>query len=72
VQPFSLAGLPDGYVGQSASMEVGFAAAVEYRSLQTHAPTDLTLRQYVMLFRNLRALRMLCQLSRERPEGVLI
>src|SRR5664279_4026678 len=38
---------PDGYVGQSASMEVGFAAAVGVPIFSTHAPSDLTLRQYV-------------------------
>src|SRR5450759_2559536 len=38
---------PDGYVGQSASMEVGFAAAAGVPIFSTHAPSDLTLRQYV-------------------------
>src|ERR1035438_3372174 len=38
---------PDGYVGQSASMEVGFAAAIGVPIFSTHAPSDLTLRQYV-------------------------
>src|SRR5580704_19244726 len=38
---------PDGYVGQSASMEVGFAAAAGVPIFATHAPSDLTLRQYV-------------------------
>src|SRR5713101_2972035 len=38
---------PDGYVGQSASMEVGFAAAVGVPIFSTHAPSDLTLREYV-------------------------
>src|SRR5712692_4874871 len=38
---------PDGYVGQSASMEVGFAAAVGVPIFSTHLPSDLTLRQYV-------------------------
>jgi hypothetical protein len=38
---------PDGYVGQSASMEVGFAAAVDVPIFATSPPGDLTLRQYV-------------------------
>jgi hypothetical protein len=40
---------PDGYVGQSASMEIGFAAAMGVPVLGAYAPTDLTLRQYVTL-----------------------
>jgi hypothetical protein len=44
---------PDGYVGQSAAMEVGFAAAVGVPILATHAPADLTLRQYVTTVRTL-------------------
>src|ERR1700722_16313784 len=36
---------PDGYVGQSASMEIGFAAAVGVPIFSTYAPSDLTLRQ---------------------------
>src|ERR1700752_3168157 len=38
---------PDGYVGQSASREVGFAAAIGVPIFTTHAPGDLTLREYV-------------------------
>lgn len=38
---------PDGYVGQSASMEIGFAVARNIRVFSTAAPSDLTLRQYV-------------------------
>ena len=40
---------PDGYVGQSASMELGYAAAVGVPIIATQAPTDLTLRQYVRI-----------------------
>ena len=36
---------PDGYAGQSASMEVGFAAAARVPIFATHAPGDLTLRE---------------------------
>lgn len=38
---------PDGYVGQSASMEVGFAAAARVPIFATRSPLDLTLREYV-------------------------
>ncbi len=38
---------PDGYVGQSAAMELGFAAAHQIPVLAATLPTDLTLRQYV-------------------------
>jgi hypothetical protein len=38
---------PDGYVGQSASLELGYAIAVGTAVLSEHPPSDLTLRQYV-------------------------
>jgi hypothetical protein len=38
---------PDGYVGQSASLELGFAIARGIPIFSQHLPTDLTLRQYV-------------------------
>lgn len=38
---------PDGYVGQSASMELGYAVAHDVPVYSTSLPTDLTLRQYV-------------------------
>src|SRR5260370_104371 len=40
---------PDGYVGQSASMEVGFAAALCVPIFSTHAPSELTPRRYVVV-----------------------
>src|SRR5262245_60622996 len=65
---------PDGYVGQSASMEVGFAAAVGVPIFATHAPSDLTLRQYVTIVPTLaEAVRIAAASSRpRRPEGILI
>jgi hypothetical protein len=65
---------PDGYVGQSASMEVGFAAAVGVPIFATHAPCDLTLREYVTVVSTLsEALRRVEASPRPRhPEGVLI
>jgi hypothetical protein len=65
---------PDGYVGQSASMEVGFAAAAGVPIFSTHAPTDLTLREYVTVVPRLaEALRIVAAHSRpRRREGLLI
>jgi hypothetical protein len=65
---------PDGYVGQSASMEVGFAAAVRVPVFSTHTPNDLTLRQYATTVPTLAgAVRMLAANRRpSRKEGILI
>jgi hypothetical protein len=65
---------PDGYVGQSASMEVGFAAAVGVPIFATQAPSDLTLRQYVKIVPTLAAaLSMINSRPRQRPSaGILI
>ncbi|MGO9261477.1 MAG: hypothetical protein ACLQU1_35015 [Bryobacteraceae bacterium] len=65
---------PDGYVGQSASLEVGFAAAVGVPIFSTHAPSDLTLRQYVTTVPTLsEALSKAEASSRSRRrEGILI
>lgn len=38
---------PDGYVGQSAAMEIGFAVAAHVPVYSDGVPTDWTLRQYV-------------------------
>ncbi|MFZ3214012.1 MAG: hypothetical protein WA188_21090 [Terriglobales bacterium] len=65
---------PDGYVGQSASMEVGGAAMSGVPVFATRAPGDLTLREYVTVVPTLAdALRIVAASSRpRRPEGVLI
>ena len=65
---------PDGYVGQSASMEVGFAAAAGVPIYATHAPSDLTLREYVNVVPSLaEAIRIGKSIPRTRPsQGVLI
>ena len=65
---------PDGYVGQSASMEVGFAAAVGVPIYATHSPGDLTLREYVTILPALSdALHSAKVSSRSRHrEGILI
>jgi hypothetical protein len=65
---------PDGYVGQSASMEVGFAAAVGVPIFATHAPSDLTLHQYVKVVPTLGAAVSMVAASprRRHTEGILI
>lgn len=66
---------PDGYVGQSASMEVGFAAACGTLILCDHAPTDITLRNYVHCVADLRSAvamqRELAQTTRP-PKSLLL
>jgi hypothetical protein len=65
---------PDGYVGQSASMEIGYAAAVGVEIFATHTPADLTLRQYVKLVPSLDAAIAMSRpaSAQRRPEGILI
>jgi hypothetical protein len=65
---------PDGYVGQSASMEVGFAAAARVPIFATRPPSDLTLREYVTVVPTLsEAVRGAVASSRpKRAEGLLI
>jgi len=65
---------PDGYVGQSASMEIGFAAAARVPIFATNAPADLTLRQYVSVVPALaEVIRLLAMRSRPKcAEGILI
>ena len=46
---------PDGYIGQSASMEIGYAAGAGIPMFAVHAPTDLTLREYVTVVPNISA-----------------
>jgi hypothetical protein len=65
---------PDGYVGQSASMEIGYAAAVGVPIFATQAPSDLTLRQYVKIVPTLAAAvsKINSRPRESRPEGVLL
>ena len=65
---------PDGYVGSSASMELGYAAHAEIPIFGTNAPRDLTLREYVIVVPTLsEAIRQIeiSSVSRRR-EGILI
>jgi len=65
---------PDGYVGQSASMEIGYAVREGVPIYAAHAPTDLTLRQYVKVVPSLaEAMRMSSvEPQRRRIPGILI
>ena len=65
---------PDGYVGQSASMEIGFAAAVGVPILASRAPNDLTLRQYVQVVSSLGLASRTAAINRRqrRLPGILI
>jgi hypothetical protein len=65
---------PDGYVGQSASMELGFAAAIGIPVYATHIPSDLTLRQYVTIVSSLADAARLAENSprARKAEGLLI
>jgi hypothetical protein len=65
---------PDGYVGQSASMEVGFAAAAGVPIFATQAPGDLTLREYVTIVPTIAAAldRAEADSRQTRQEGILI
>jgi hypothetical protein len=65
---------PDGYVGQSASQEIGYAIAVKVPIFATRAPSDLTLQQYVEIVPTLAAaVEMIKSRHRQKPpEGILI
>jgi hypothetical protein len=65
---------PDGYVGQSASMEIGFAAGAGIPIFSTRLPADLTLREYVSITSSIEdAIRaMEIRPRHNRPEGLLI
>jgi hypothetical protein len=65
---------PDGYVGSSASMEIGYAAAALVPIFGTHAPCDLTLREYVTIVPRLsEAVHRAGASDRpRRSEGILI
>jgi hypothetical protein len=65
---------PDGYVGQSASMEIGFAAGAGVPIFATRLPIDLTLREYVGIVPTLaEAVRLVAARPlRRHTEGVLI
>jgi hypothetical protein len=65
---------PDRYVGSSASMEIGCAVTAGVPILSTHAPSDLTLRQYVTIVPKLSdAARLIsARPRRQRPESFFV
>jgi len=65
---------PDGHVGQSASMEIGYAVREGVPIFATHAPTDLTLRQYVRVVPSLKEAVKVSSVGPERRliPGILI
>jgi hypothetical protein len=65
---------PDGYVGQSAAMEIGFAAGAGTPIFAAHAPTDLTLREYVSVVASIEeAIRIAsARQGRQQTQGLLI
>jgi hypothetical protein len=65
---------PDGYAGQSASMEIGFAAGAGVPIFCTSHPLDLTLREYVSVVKSIDdAVRIAEQQPRaRRAEGLLV
>lgn len=63
----------DGYVGQSASMEIGFAAAHGIPIFSDDAIFDVTLREYVQRVDNIAACLHSLETERSIPvEGLLI
>jgi hypothetical protein len=65
---------PDGYLGVSAAMEVGYATAVGTPVFAADRPRDLTLRQFVTVVRDLKEAVNLVRRSGRRPpdEGLLV
>jgi hypothetical protein len=64
---------PGGYVGQSGSMELGFAVAKQVPVFTTDLPSDLTLRQYVRQVDSFQhAIRFATEHGRQKPETFLL
>ena len=65
---------PDGYVGQSAAMEIGYAAAAGVPIFSIRAPQDLTLREYVHIVPSIDAAiqTVVARPARRRGPGILI
>lgn len=65
---------PDGYVGQSASMEIGYAAGAGVPIFAAHPPSDLTLREYVSIVPKLSEVlrRVDTEARPKRAAGLLI
>jgi hypothetical protein len=64
---------PDGYVGLSAAMELGYARAVRTPVYSDTAPSDLTLRQYVRIIASLKDVLLdLRAPGRRKPAGAIL
>lgn len=64
---------PDGYIGQSVSLEMGFAIASGVPIYGSNLPPDLTLRQYVRVAPSIReALRAVTAHSPQPPRPSLL
>jgi hypothetical protein len=65
---------PDGYVGQSASLEIGYAIAAGIPMFAVRAPADLTLREYVKVVPSLETAvgEMASRPRSTRPAGILV
>jgi len=59
----------DGYVGQSASMEVGFAVACGRPVFSATKPSDVTLRRYVIVVKDIGQAIDQVSKGQERSEG---
>ncbi len=62
---------PDGYVGPSAALELGFAAARGVPIYASRLPSDLTMRQYVMEVTSYRAAIVATQEARKRTRNTV-
>lgn len=64
---------PDGYVGQSAAMEIGYAAGAGVTIFASRVPYDLTLRQYVTVVPSLdEAVNRAKTVPRRRSSGGIL
>jgi len=65
---------PDGYVGLSAAMEIGAARDAGIPIYATHAPMDITLREYVTIVPSIADAMLSAKAHSQprRPEGILI
>ena len=67
---------PDGYVGQSASLELGFAIAFGIPIFSDVLPPDLTLRQYVRKVEGIddaiSMIRLYSEISKEEGDQLLV
>jgi hypothetical protein len=58
---------PDGYVGTSAAMEIGFATAARVPVFTTSSPTDVTLREFVTVVADMRSALAMTSASSSGP-----